>query len=90
MVELAQILLQISTSAHAKNSAHLENHSTRCNELTGRLDLWKDTLPNGIDFNLSPLDEGELVTKQKIVLKLRKSAVLWNERELISCRVLEC
>jgi hypothetical protein len=73
MVELASILLQIPAgpSEHGEED-RLFQHSLKNTDLLGRLAEWKDSLPPELDLESSPLDEGELITKQKIVLKLRE------------------
>jgi hypothetical protein len=75
MVGLAQILLKMPAHpGRQSNTNALDQQSRSTTELDAHLEEWRAHLPSELDFNTSPLNEGELITKQKVVLKLRKSS----------------
>ncbi|KAI6780262.1 putative transcriptional regulatory protein [Emericellopsis cladophorae] len=72
MVELAKILARISQNVWQPDVIDGPEHmSGRAANLEGSLLQWKSRLPHELDFDVSTLEESELITKQKIVLKLR-------------------
>ena len=76
MVELAGIVREISSSNRMfKDSFAIGDRSTSCAELDARLVDWKSRLPPQLNLDTVSLDETELVTKQKVVLKLRRLTI---------------
>lgn len=73
MVELAEILVDVSANAcRPDEDATLFQRSSRSFILDERLSAWKAQLRAPLNLENSSLDEAELITKQKIVLKLRE------------------
>lgn len=73
MVELAEILTEISANAcRPDEAATLVQRSNRSFTLDERLSTWKLQLRAPLNLEKSSLDEAELITKQKVVLKLRQ------------------
>ncbi len=74
MVDLAHIVADIAENA---GLAHQSNKLEQCSEtaltLITSLREWKAALPAELNFDETTLGEPELITKQKIVLKLRES-----------------
>ena len=76
MVDLAHILVKISTNVNKPDDeVSLLDKSSISLELEEQLVAWRSRLPPHLDFDTSSLDESELMTKQKIVLKLRLSPI---------------
>lgn len=74
MVDLAGILIDISESlTRPDDELCIRSKAARSMELEHQLITWKSQLPHELSFERSSLDESELITKQKIVLKLRAS-----------------
>lgn len=72
MVDLDEILMDISANAARLDEAEtLPERSSRAFTLDKRLSVWRAQLPDPIDLDRSSLDEPELITKEKIPLKLR-------------------
>lgn len=73
MVDLAGIVAMISQNAGQPDNMYgAEEMSQRSANLETSLLQWKSRLPHQLDFEASSLEESELITKQKIVLKLRR------------------
>ncbi|KAJ9139170.1 C6 transcription factor [Pleurostoma richardsiae] len=80
MVDLAEIVREISAKTYRPSEGlSLAESSGSATDLDTRLSDWKSRLPQHLDLEVQSLDEGELVTKQKIVLKLR----FWNARIIL-------
>lgn len=72
MVELAEILMEVSANAcRPDEAATLFQRSQRTLTLDERLSALKSQLRDPLNLEKSSLDEAELITKQKIVLRLR-------------------
>lgn len=71
MIDLAQILCKIPTDIHEADTLALSKSFQQSTELESELLEWRSSLPTELNFGLWSLQENELVTKQKIVLKLR-------------------
>ncbi|KAH7166077.1 hypothetical protein EDB81DRAFT_273189 [Dactylonectria macrodidyma] len=87
MVELAEILTEISANAcRPDEAATLVQRSNRSFTLDERLSTWKLQLRAPLNLEKSSLDEAELITKQKVVLKLRflNARILLHRPFLIS------
>ena len=73
MVQLARILANIVASAsRSSDLEEVKESSRRAIQLDESLFAWKEGLPTDFNFEGASLDESEFITKQKIVLKLRK------------------
>ncbi|KAK5994363.1 putative transcriptional regulatory C3C7.04-like protein [Cladobotryum mycophilum] len=104
MVDLAEIIRSVgANSAQPNDRTGLSEKATVATQLERRLVDWKSSLPLQLNFEISPLDENELVTKQKIVLKLRflytnmlihrqflMSAATLSTRDQFSRNILSC
>ncbi|KAJ3533533.1 hypothetical protein NM208_g7941 [Fusarium decemcellulare] len=72
MVDLARILAEVAANANIlQDEVSKATQSNRCMELEARLLDWKSCLPQTLNFEEVSLSDNELVTKQKVVLKLR-------------------
>ncbi|KAK7421801.1 hypothetical protein QQX98_002017 [Neonectria punicea] len=72
MVELADILMEVSANAcRPDEAATLFQRSERTFTLDERLSTWKSQLRDPLNLEKASLDEAELITKQKIVPRLR-------------------
>lgn len=74
MVDFARILAEVAANASspAQEKETLTVRSNRSTSLEKSLEDWKDGLPDHLNLGVSSLRENELITKQKVVLRLRK------------------
>lgn len=74
MVDLARILAEVAANANppGQEEETLATKSNRSTNLERSLEEWKDGLPDHLNLGTSSLHENELITKQKVVLRLRK------------------
>ncbi|KAF2014633.1 hypothetical protein BU24DRAFT_451618 [Aaosphaeria arxii CBS 175.79] len=87
MVDFAHILTQVVRSTYqVEDDPGDVDLYQRSLELEGYLQDWKAKLPPELDFDTASLSEHEMVTKQKIVLKLRflNAKVLIHRQFIIS------
>ena len=81
MVDLAGIIREIPSKAARLEESSARGHSSASAvELDSRLLDWKAQLPQQLALNISSLDEAELVTKQKVVLRLRESTIMLHSK----------
>ena len=74
MVVLAQLMEDLSQeTTHPDFNKQLPAKSKKCLEIDRRLIDWKNQLPPALDFEKTSLVEPEWVSKQKVVLRNRKS-----------------
>lgn len=80
MVDLAKILADVAANANwLDDDSSLTDKSSRSINLEKRLYNWKSCLPQQLNFESASLNENELITKQKVVLKLREgSPITWS------------
>ncbi|KAM5361901.1 hypothetical protein ACJZ2D_012846 [Fusarium nematophilum] len=72
MVDLAGILAEVAANGSPPcQDESLVAKSNKSMNLERSLKEWKEGLPNDLDFSTSSLRENELITKQKVVLRLR-------------------
>ncbi|KAJ4177811.1 hypothetical protein NW755_013631 [Fusarium falciforme] len=73
MIDFARILAEVAANASspAQEKETLTIRSNRSTSLEKSLEDWKDGLPDHLNLGASSLRENELITKQKVVLRLR-------------------
>ncbi|KAF4986401.1 hypothetical protein FDECE_15974 [Fusarium decemcellulare] len=72
MVDIARILAEVAANANMlQDEVSKAAQSNQSMELETRLLDWKSRLPQTLNFEEVSLSDNELVTKQKVVLKLR-------------------
>lgn len=77
MVDLARLVAEIVANANKPDDGSgTVERSSKAIELERYLVDWKSRIPPELNFDAASLEDSELITKQKIVLKLRKSAHL--------------
>ncbi|KAH8668667.1 hypothetical protein BX600DRAFT_496703 [Xylariales sp. PMI_506] len=73
MVDMAQVLIEISANSSPidDDATALDEKSSKSVYLDTRLSHWKANLPSQLDFENWSMEDAELTSKQKIVIKLR-------------------
>jgi len=71
MVLLADILRQASEELYQSTATPTIRQAEIAKRLDDSLTLWKDTLPNALQFGRESLSEPESISRQKVVLELR-------------------
>lgn len=73
MAGFARILAEVAANASPLGQEEsLTVKLNRSKRLERSLEDWKDGLPSHLSLETSSLRENELITKQKVVLRLRK------------------
>jgi hypothetical protein len=77
MVPMAQIMERLSQEIYQSgDTKNLEQRSKKCLAIDRSLLEWKSKLPSSLDFDRTSLTEPEWVSKQKVVLRNRQSALV--------------